>query len=99
MFLMGLLRWGMLISLKAKLKRGNKMLDSIIQNENIEETSTKDLVGSLSSEALSQLFLDARTHHGWQDQPVSDLILCKLYELVKWAPTCVNGSPARILFI
>jgi 3-hydroxypropanoate dehydrogenase len=57
----------------------------------------KDIGGSLSPEGLGQLFLDARTHHVWQDRPISDIILCKLYDLVKWAPTCVNGSPARIL--
>jgi 3-hydroxypropanoate dehydrogenase len=65
------------------------MLNSIIQNS----------TGSLSAEALAQLFLDARTHHAWQDRPVTDLVLRKLYDLVKWAPTSVNGSPARILFI
>jgi 3-hydroxypropanoate dehydrogenase len=75
------------------------MLTPIMQNENIEGTLTKDPVGSLSPEALGQLFLDARTHHVWQDKPISDLILRKLYDLVKWAPTCVNGAPARILFI
>ncbi|KTC70110.1 putative malonic semialdehyde reductase RutE [Legionella birminghamensis] len=75
------------------------MLNPITHNATIEETLTRDSIGSLSSEALRQLFLDARTHHFWQDRPVSDLILRKLFDLVKWAPTCVNGSPARILFI
>lgn len=70
------------------------MLDSTI-----DEKLVKNSVGSLSPEALEQLFLDARTHHSWQDRPVNDLILHKLYDLVKWAPTCVNGTPARILFI
>jgi 3-hydroxypropanoate dehydrogenase len=75
------------------------MLNSTSQNASIEETLAKDSVGPLSSEVLGQLFVDARTHHVWQDRPVTDFILRELYDLVKWAPTCVNGAPARILFI
>lgn len=46
-----------------------------------------------------QLFTDARTHHGWLDRPVTEATLKQLYDLVKWAPTCVNGSPMRLVFI
>jgi 3-hydroxypropanoate dehydrogenase len=70
------------------------MLNSVIDKK-LEE----DCIGALTPQALGQLFLDARTHHAWQERPVSDFILRKLYDLVKWAPTCVNGAPARILFI
>ncbi len=53
----------------------------------------------LSQQALDQLFTTARTHHGWLPEPVSDPLLRRLYDLMKWAPTCVNGAPARILFL
>lgn len=49
--------------------------------------------------ALAQLFTEARSHHHWTAEPVSDQTLHALYELTKWGPTSVNSSPARILFI
>jgi 3-hydroxypropanoate dehydrogenase len=49
--------------------------------------------------ALDQLFREARTHSGWLDKPVTDDTLRQLYDLVKWAPTSANGSPARFVFI
>jgi len=52
----------------------------------------------LTEEALSLLFRNARTHHVWQDRPVSDQLLHQLYELMKWGPTSANCSPARIVF-
>jgi 3-hydroxypropanoate dehydrogenase len=53
----------------------------------------------LNAEALDQLFREARTYNAWQDRPVSDETLRQLYELMKWAPTSANMSPARILFL
>lgn len=46
-----------------------------------------------------QLFDDARTQNGWLDIPVSDDVLRQLYNLMKWAPTSANCSPARIVFV
>lgn len=46
-----------------------------------------------------QLFDDARTHNGFTADPVSDATLHRLYELMKWAPTSANCSPARIVFV
>ena len=54
---------------------------------------------SLEQSALSQLFIDARTHNSWQDKPVTDEQIKALYELLKFAPTSVNCNPARFLFI
>ena len=53
----------------------------------------------LSNEALNLLFHQARTHNVWLDKPVSDDVLHELYDLMKWAPTSANSSPARILFL
>ena len=46
-----------------------------------------------------QLFGRARTHNGFTTEPVSDLELHRIYDLMKWAPTSANCSPARILFV
>jgi 3-hydroxypropanoate dehydrogenase len=45
------------------------------------------------------LFRQARSHNGWTGQSVSDHQLRELYELMKWGPTSVNRSPARIVFV
>lgn len=54
---------------------------------------------ALDATALDQLFRSARTHNGWLPKPVGDDELRALYELMKWAPTSANCSPARIVFV
>jgi len=49
--------------------------------------------------ALDTLFLTARTHNKWTDEPVSDETLNRLYETLKHGPTSANCSPARFLFL
>ena len=53
----------------------------------------------LADQALDQLFRTARSHNAWRDEPVGDLQLHALYELMKWGPTSANCSPARIVFL
>lgn len=53
----------------------------------------------LDDNSLDTLFRTARTHNAWQDKPVSDDLLCRIYDLMKWAPTSANSSPARIVFV
>lgn len=49
--------------------------------------------------ALDQIFVEARTHSRFTDQPVSDELLRQLYDLWKWGPTSMNCQPARIVFV
>lgn len=53
----------------------------------------------LNDSALDTLFYAARTHNGWQDRDVTNAQLEHLYDLLKWAPTAANGSPARFVFV
>ncbi|MDR3607149.1 MAG: malonic semialdehyde reductase [Oligoflexia bacterium] len=53
----------------------------------------------ISTEALDQIFLKARSHHAWQNKPVDDDLLKKIYDLTKYGPTSLNTSPARIVFV
>ncbi len=48
---------------------------------------------------LGRLFTQARTHKDWLDRPVADSTLHALYELLRWGPTSVNCSPARLVFV
>jgi 3-hydroxypropanoate dehydrogenase len=54
---------------------------------------------TLSPEHMDLIFRNARSQNGWQAKPVSDEQLHALYDLMKWAPTTMNTSPARILFL
>ena len=49
--------------------------------------------------STAQLFTEARTAIGYRPDPVPDELLSELYELMKWAPTSANSSPARIAFV
>ena len=53
----------------------------------------------LSQAALDQLFQEAHTLNAWQDKPVADELLQRLYDNLRWAPTSMNCSPARIVFV
>jgi 3-hydroxypropanoate dehydrogenase len=53
----------------------------------------------LDDTALNTLFRAARTFGKWQPRPVTDDTLRALYELLKWAPTSANSSPARFAFL
>ncbi len=53
----------------------------------------------VSDSVLEQLFLEARTHNGWLDKPVSDGQLKQLYELTVMGPTSANSQPGRFVFV
>jgi 3-hydroxypropanoate dehydrogenase len=54
---------------------------------------------SLGQGALDQLFREARTHSAWLPKPIPDETLVELYHLTRMAPTSVNASPARFVFL
>ena len=54
---------------------------------------------TVDDKALDALFREARTYSRWQPRPVPDDTLRALYELLKWAPTSANSSPARFAFL
>jgi 3-hydroxypropanoate dehydrogenase len=53
----------------------------------------------LDDRSLDLIFREAHTHSAWLDKPVSDALLQQVYDLMKWAPTSANSSPARIVFV
>jgi 3-hydroxypropanoate dehydrogenase len=53
----------------------------------------------ISSEAVDQLFREARTHSAWLPEPVRLELLSKAYELAGLGPTSANASPARFVFL
>ena len=58
-----------------------------------------ELTTAISDEALDVIFRNARTYKSWLEKPVSDQTLREIYDLLKWAPTSANTSPARFVFV
>ncbi|WP_437123988.1 malonic semialdehyde reductase [Fodinicurvata fenggangensis] len=54
---------------------------------------------SLDQEALDQIFLQARTHNAWQDRPVPDSLLQRLWKTACMGPTSANCLPMRLVFV
>ncbi|MBJ7437802.1 MAG: malonic semialdehyde reductase [Sphingopyxis sp.] len=53
----------------------------------------------IGAQAANALFLDARSHNGWQDTPVSDEELQAAYDVAKWGATSMNCQPMRLVFL
>jgi 3-hydroxypropanoate dehydrogenase len=53
----------------------------------------------VDEKTLDQLYLEARTHNRWLDEPVDDAQLHELYALAKLPPTSANSQPMRIVFV
>ena len=45
------------------------------------------------------IFEDARTHTAWQERPVTDDLLRRVYDLAKLGPTSSNCCPMRVVFV
>ena len=53
----------------------------------------------LNDDALDQLFRTARSHNGWNTDPLPESTLRELYELARFGPTAANTNPARFVFV
>jgi 3-hydroxypropanoate dehydrogenase len=58
----------------------------------------------MGAEAITEhdfdiIFRDAHTANGWKNQAVSEELLRKIYDAMKWGPTSANTCPLRIVFI
>ena len=53
----------------------------------------------LDAAAQDLIFSEARTRNGWGPEPVSDEQIHQIYDLLKFGPTSVNGTPGRFLWI
>src|SRR5260370_9106966 len=54
---------------------------------------------TVDDKALDALFRKARSYSKWQPRRVSDEPLRELCDLLKWARTSANSSPARFAFL
>ena len=56
------------------------------------------MADALGADALDQLFESARTQYDWEEEPLDEALLHRLYDLTKMGPTSANASPARFIF-
>jgi 3-hydroxypropanoate dehydrogenase len=54
---------------------------------------------AVDDSALDTVVREARTYTKWLPTPVTDQTLRDLYDLLKWAPTSANSTPARFAFL
>jgi len=54
---------------------------------------------ALTDQAFDTIFRKARTANGWLDKPVSDELLQKIHDDMKFGPTSANSCPLRIVFL
>lgn len=54
---------------------------------------------SVDQQALDQIFLKASTLHAFQDKKVPQELLEKIYDTIKFAPTCFNCQPLRVVYV
>jgi 3-hydroxypropanoate dehydrogenase len=57
------------------------------------------MTAPLADTALDQLFRNARSHNGWDTDPLPESALREIYELARMGPTAANSSPARFVFV
>ena len=53
----------------------------------------------LDAAAQDLIFREARTRNSWGPEPVTEEQIHQIYDLLKFGPTSVNGSPARFVWL
>ena len=54
---------------------------------------------ALDDTGADLLFREAHTAYRFTDEPVSDAQMRAVHDLVKWAPTAINGQPMRVTLV
>jgi 3-hydroxypropanoate dehydrogenase len=74
---------------------------TVLHLEQALPNADHDLVGPvvIGEHAADTLFREARTAYRFTDEPVTDEQVRALYDLVKYAPTAMNGQPLRITLV
>jgi 3-hydroxypropanoate dehydrogenase len=54
---------------------------------------------ALDADAADLLFREAHTAYRFTDEPVTEAQMRAVHDLVKWAPTAMNGQPMRVTLV
>lgn len=56
-------------------------------------------ITELDEDGIALMLTKARSHYAWQDKPVSEAQLRRLYDITRQGATSMNCSPARFIFV
>ena len=56
-------------------------------------------ITQLDEAGIELMLTKARSHYAWQDKPVSEAQLRRIYDITKQGATSMNCSPARFIFV
>ena len=62
-------------------------------------TLLRSKISNLTEEQLDFILTGARSHYAWQDKPVTDAQLHRIFDITKMGPTSMNCCPARFVFV
>lgn len=74
-------------------------MDQADAQARLDAAALKERVAAADPETMALLLVEARTHYGWRDRPVSDAQLRDLYDIAKMGPTSMNQQPMRLVFV
>jgi len=64
-----------------------------------EVRALRKRITGLDQDGLDLILTGARSHYAWQDKPVPDTLLHRIYDIVKMGSTSMNCCPARFVFL
>ena len=56
-------------------------------------------ISQLDQASIDLILERARSHYAWQDRPVTDEQIHRMYDITKMGSTSMNGCPARFIFV
>ena len=59
----------------------------------------REQISQLDQPSIDLILERARSHYAWQDRPVTDEQIHRMYEITKMGSTSMNGCPARFIFV
>jgi len=77
-------------------------MNAVANPRDAAQADIRDLrsrITELSEDGIDLMLTKARSHYAWQDKPVSEAQLHRLYDITKQGATSMNCSPARFIFV
>ncbi len=74
-------------------------IDAIRHHAQASVRSLRARISELDDDSIDLILGNARSHYAWQDRPVAEDTLRKLYEITAQGPTSMNSCPARFVFV
>lgn len=76
-----------------------KELEKLRAEAQGEVREVREKLATLDDAAIDVILTGARSHYAWQDKPVPEALLHRLYEITASGPTSMNTCPARFIFV